>query len=355
MVSAEIDGDPRTRRRLGSTLRLASRARPAVAALNSDHNALEATIDQRARPPAHGADAVHCARIARRHARTFWLASLLLPAHKRRAAFALYSFCRAADDSVDEGRSDGRAIDRSRRRLHQACEGSAGDPVGRELTLALVNFAIPRAPLDELLDGVARDLDHTGYETWDELELYCAGVASSVGEMTMHVLGLTDTAMQRNAVECARRLGIAMQLTNVLRDVGEDAQRGRCYLPRAELALVGLGADAILSRQVRHGSGQWRAFMQAQIRRARDIYRRARPGIELLAPDARPCARACAIGYEGILDAIEANNYDVFTRRASLGWGARAGVVIRAFLPGRDAGTASQVPLRGVGPDPFQS
>ncbi len=279
-------------------------------------------------------DALHCERVVRSHARTFTLASYFLPVDKRRAAFALYAFCRVADDMVDAaGESDTEIVAREladyERQLAAALAGRPRDAIFREIAWVVDRYRVPTSVLRELLAGVARDLRPTRYESWPELALYCEGVASTVGEMCTHVFGVSGgTPVRARALRYARTLGIAMQLTNILRDVGEDAGRGRCYLPEEDLATFGLTRHDILA-----GDGQlardarWRALMAFEIKRARALYDAAIPGIALLAPDAQRCASACARGYAGILGAIEANGYDTVSARARLGHWARVGVL----------------------------
>jgi phytoene synthase len=298
-------------------------------------------------------DAAHCRRIVRTHARTFWLASHFLAVEKRRAAFALYAFCRVADDIVDlapaarDGGAAGR-LDDHRRQLDQALGGNPDGPLFRELMRAVHTHGVPASVLHELLDGIARDCAPTRYATWDELARYCQGVASTVGEMCTHVFGVDGgAAVRERALRHARTLGVAMQLTNVLRDVGEDARNGRCYLPDAELARFGLSRAAVLAGGL-GGDPRWRALMVFQIQRARGLYESALPGIVLLAPDARRCAAACAMGYAGILGAIEAIGYDTFGSRARLGTLARATQLWSAWRgpaagwPARSAAAARQ-------------
>ena len=183
-------------------------------------------------------DAHICAEIASRHGRTFALASRLLPREKRRGTFALYAVCRTADDIVDRAQP-GVTVQALRRELddfaggvRRALSGSASNAIERELIWATERFRVPAAALDELLAGIASDLDDNRFRTWAELERYSGSVASSVGEMCVAVFGVSGgSKAQRNAIRAARTLGVAMQLTNILRDVGEDAARGRCYLP----------------------------------------------------------------------------------------------------------------------------
>ena len=294
-------------------------------------------------------DAAHCQRIVSSHARTFWLASHFLPPEKRRAAFALYAFCRVADDMVDLA-PRGRTAEVTamladyRAKLAAALAGNPDGPVFRELSLAARRYAVPASVLHELLEGVARDCAPTRYVTWAELVRYCEGVASSVGEMCTYVFGVDgDAALRTRALRYARTLGVAMQLTNVLRDVGEDARNGRCYLPDEDLEQYSLTRDDVLRGDL-GGDERWRALMAYQIGRARSLYEAAMPGIALLAPDARRCATACAVGYAGILGAIEAIDYDTFRVRARLGARARAEVFWAAWRA--SAGAARVVSQR---------
>ena len=279
-------------------------------------------------------DALHCERVVRSHARTFTLASYFLPPDKRRAAFALYAFCRVADDMVDAaGESDTDAVATQLaaygRQLDGALAGRPDTAIFRELAWVVRRYRVPTAVLHELLAGVASDLRPTRYESWPELAVYCEGVASTVGEMCTHVVGVEGGAGTRDrALRYARTLGIAMQLTNILRDVGEDAGRGRCYLPEEDLSTFGLTRDEVLASDGRLArDARWRALMTFEIKRARALYDAAIPGIALLAPDAQRCASACARGYAGILGAIEANSYDTVSGRARLGNWARVGVL----------------------------
>ena len=280
-------------------------------------------------------DEAHCRQIVRVHARTFWLASRFLPDGKRRAAFALYAFCRVADDMVDLRTQDGRDVTAQlagyRRALDDTLDGRPDGPVFRELGRAARIYDVPAEVLYELLDGVSRDCAPSHYASWDDLSHYCEGVASSVGEMCAYVFGVAGGPSTRiAALRQARTLGVAMQLTNVLRDVGEDAANGRCYLPEDDLASFGLRREDVLAGRI-GTDPRWRALMAFEVARARDLYAQAIPGIALLAPDARRCATACAVGYAGILGAIEAIDYDTFSARARLSTLARASVLWSAW------------------------
>ncbi len=286
-------------------------------------------------------DAAHCHSIVRSHARTFWLASHFLPAQKRRAAFALYAFCRIADDIVDLAPAQGAVpvtalLMAYREQLDRALSGAPSDAIFREVARAARRYGVPSAALYELLDGVARDCTPARYATWAELGAYCEGVASSVGEMCTYVFGTSgDAGVRQEALRRARILGVAMQLTNILRDVGEDARSGRCYLPDADLAAFGLSRQEVLAGGLA-GDRRWAAFMEFEIRRARALYDEAMPGIALLSSDSRGCATACAVGYAGILRVIEDLRYDTFSSRARLGTLARAGVLWTAWRTPRN-------------------
>jgi len=282
-------------------------------------------------------DARHCERIVRSHARTFALASYFLPPAKRRAAFALYAFCRVADDTVDapDGAASAgvaRQLAAFERQLDAMLAGRPEGAVFRELRHAMDEYDVPESVLHELLAGVARDLQPARYDAWVDLVGYCEGVASSVGEMCTYVFGVPGgPEVRTRALRYARLLGVAMQLTNILRDVGEDARAGRCYLPEEDLRLFGLSGDEVLANPALPRDARWRPFVAYEVRRARALYLAAIPGIALLAPDAQRCASACANGYAGILDAIEAIGYDTVTTRARLSHGARAAVLWKAW------------------------
>jgi len=285
-------------------------------------------------------DARVCERVTRTHARTFSLASYFLPPRKRRAAFAVYAFCRVADDIVDAALEQtaqqqdtaARQLDDYRARLGRALAGASDDAVMREAAWAVHEFGVPDTVLYELVDGVARDLNPTQYETWGELETYCHGVASTVGIMCAHIFGIAnDTTNRSRALGYARTLGVAMQLTNVLRDVGEDARRGRCYIPRADLRGFGIETEEILENPQLSRDARWQQLMMFEITRARRLYADAYPGIAMLSPDAQRCAAACAIGYASILGAIEHIAYDSMHHRARVGIGGKLAVLWRAW------------------------
>lgn len=257
----------------------------------------------------------HCETVTAACSRSFYLATSLLPAPKRRAIRALYAVCRITDDLVDNGPT-GVDISLAAWRKHVlAPHATPHDPVLVAWADARLRYQIPQSYVKQFIDGVARDLDTTRYLTFDDLAAYAYGVASTVGLMSMHIIGGTDSS----AVLYAIKLGVALQLTNILRDVGEDWQRGRLYLPLEELAAYGLTETNIAAGQI---DDRWRAFMRFQITRARQLYAEAQPGIALLKPDGRFAVTAAADLYRAILHDIEIHDYDVFSRRAHVSaWG----------------------------------
>lgn len=276
-------------------------------------SALHITSDDRALAAAYAT----CGRITKAHSRTFFMASGLLPRDKRRSARALYAFCRAVDNLVDAHDSAGdpsAGLQQWRDQL--AGQPSSGDdPVAMAWADTRARYRIPWRYAEQLIEGVGRDLVEVRYATFDELAEYCYGVASTVGLMAMHIVGFADA----RAIPYAVKLGVALQLTNILRDIAEDWRAGRLYLPQEELASFGLDEAVISAGAV---DDRWRAFMHFQIERNRRLYAEAMPGIALLAVDGRVAIAAAAELYQGILRDIEAHDYDVFGRRAYVStWG----------------------------------
>jgi 15-cis-phytoene synthase len=254
-----------------------------------------------------------CARITHEHSRTFYMASGLLPPAKCRGVRALYAFCRTSDDIVDRAVVEGEisredALEAWRQRVMGECD-DPDDALVLAWTDTQATYGIPRLYGQQLIDGVDRDLRQTRYETFEELAGYCYGVASTVGLMAMHIVGFAAP----EAVRFAVKLGVALQLTNILRDVGEDWRAGRLYLPQEELAAFHLD-----ERDMEGGcvDERWRAFMRFQISRIRHLYAASLPGIRLLSPDGRFAIGAAAELYQAILSDIEAHDMDVFHRRA---------------------------------------
>ncbi len=267
----------------------------------------------------------YCRRITQEASKTFYWGSTFLPRPKRRAVWAIYAFCRIVDDIVDEafGESTPRrghlsgsvspqqALDGWRHSLERLYQGTdAGDgPVQRAWSDMLEQYPVPVQPALDLLDGVEMDLTVKRYTTFDDLYLYCYRVAGTVGLLTSPIFGYSDDAALVHAVE----LGIALQLTNILRDIGEDMQRDRIYLPLDEMARFGYS-----ERDIKDGiiNDAFCELVRFQIARADDYYQRAQAGIALLSVDCRLAVRLSGVLYRGILERISSNNYNVFTCRA---------------------------------------
>ncbi len=250
-----------------------------------------------------------CDEITKQHSQTFYMASALLPHEQRRAIRALYAFCRISDDLIDrptEGSAEQFQLWRQRSLANHPPQD---DLVAAAWADTRARFNVPRQYAEQLLDGVASDLAVNRYETFADLANYCYGAASTVGLMSMHIIGYTN----KQAISYAVKLGVALQLTNILRDVGEDWAKGRLYLPQDELAAFGLSEAAIADQ---YRGYRWQEFMRFQIARTRQLYAEAMPGIAILERRGRLAVAAAAELYRGILSDIEAHDYDVFTRRA---------------------------------------
>ncbi|WP_395106591.1 phytoene/squalene synthase family protein [Actinomadura sp. SCN-SB] len=288
----------------------------------------------------------HCRRINARHGRSFYLATLLLPAWKRRHVHALYGFTRHVDDIVDAcGESaadaDGRAcaLDEVTGRLNAGLAGeTVRDPVLPAFVHTVRSFGIERTDLDAFLRSMRADLTVTRYGTYGDLMVYMEGSAAAIGLMMLPILE-TMPGAGRPARKPARELGRAFQLTNFLRDVTEDLARGRVYLPQEDLAKFGVTED-----DLRRGTPApaLRDLVAFEAERARDHYRRALDGIELLAPSSRPCIRAAYELYGGILDEIALAGHDVLTGRARVPRRRRAAIFTRHLVAAWAAGHAER-------------
>lgn len=266
-----------------------------------------------------------CRQITQTYAKTFYLGTLLMSESKRRAIWAIYAWCRRTDELVDGPRSRLTTPETLDQWEHQLESVFAGEPV-EDTDVALVDtlerFQIDIQPFRDMIAGMRMDLSRSRYQTFADLELYCYRVAGTVGLMSLPVMGLDASPRSApwsgskelsNAADRAIALGIANQLTNILRDVGEDARRGRIYLPLEELALFNYTEQDLLNGVV---DERWRELMRFQIQRARKFYFEAEKGISSLSRDARWPVWSATMLYSKILDAIEKNQYDVFRKRA---------------------------------------
>jgi phytoene synthase len=271
-----------------------------------------------------------CERLARREAANFYHAFRLLPACQRRSMCALYAFLRLADDRADgpqpvEERR--RSLNDWRRQLGAALDGEYTHPVHPALHDTVRRYCVPPEYLEAVLDGVTMDLDVVRYRTFAELYGYCWRVASAVGLACIHVWGFRG----ERALACAEAAGIAFQLTNILRDLGEDAARGRIYLPGEDLARFGYGADGL--REGRRDDA-FRSLMRFEAERAHGYYALAAPLVGLLRPAGRAVFLAMLSTYRGLLDEIERRDYDVFRERVRLSRLRKLWLAARA-LPAR--------------------
>ncbi len=257
----------------------------------------------------------HSAALTAWHSRSFYMASALLKDPARRAVRALYAFCRTADDIVDDMGADAESMLAAWRERTLKPHPPEWDLVAVAWADTRARYRLPLRLPEQLLDGVARDLNQDRYRTFDELATYCYAVASTVGLMSMHIIGYED----EEALAYAVKMGVALQLTNILRDIAEDWRRGRLYLPISELQTFGLSEQDLARGTI---DRRWRAFMRFQIARTHAIYQESLPGIGLLAPQGRLAVTAAATFYRAILNDIEAHDYDVFSRRAYVSrWG----------------------------------
>lgn len=268
----------------------------------------------------------YCRQITAKYSKTFYLGTLLMPKHKREAIWAIYVWCRRTDELVDGPEAGQTTLETLEVWEHNLESIFAGHPLA-DPDVALVD-AIARfreidiAPFRDMIAGQRMDLYRSRYETFDELYLYCYRVAGTVGLMSSSVLGVEKqdsqtpwTTNELNYIpkEEALALGIANQLTNILRDVGEDISRGRIYLPLEDLELFNYTEEDLYNHVI---DERWRALMSFEIDRARQYYQQAERGIRALSRDSRWPVWSALMLYQGILDVIEANGYDVFNKRA---------------------------------------
>jgi len=268
--------------------------------------------------PAHQRALTHCTGIIKQKAHSFYFASRFLPSDKRQDVFALYAFCRTVDDIADlpqQNAAIGSTVAQLQEWRSWLVAGApvrADDPVKYALARVVRARDLPLRPLLELVDTVCEDLDPRHLPDYPALERYCHGVAGTVGIAMAALLGARDA----EALTYARDLGVAMQLTNVLRDIGEDLTRGRVYLPADEMARFGY-ARSDLERGVI--DDRFVALMRYHVARARHYYSRGVDGLRYLPLDSQFPITIAARTYAGILTKIERANFDVFTRRARTG------------------------------------
>jgi len=283
--------------------------------------------------PAHAHPSVeaayqYCGDVTRKAASNFYWGFRLLPTERRRGLTAVYAFCRAADDIADEPdlrRDPIRMIARWREELHAAYAGTPRHPIGVALADAVERFTIPRVHFDAVVDGVEMDLRRSRYARWDgDLCEYCYRVASAVGLIAIEIFGYTNPSAREYAVN----LGLAFQLTNILRDVAEDAARGRIYLPQEDLARFGCAEKDLLEGRC---TEEFRRVMAFECARAGEYYGRARFS---LAEEDRPtlaAAEAMRLIYEQLLRRVMFRRYDVFGEKVRLTSAEKAALAVAAW------------------------
>jgi phytoene synthase len=268
----------------------------------------------------------HCRAVAKKRARNFYYSFILLPPEKKNAMCAMYAFMRYCDDLSDEPGATRSAIDRWRDALTEALAGRPGNnPTWPAFLDSVQRYSIPHEYFYEMIEGVASDLRPRTIETFDDLYRYCYRVASVVGLTTIHIFGFTSP----EALPLAEKCGIAFQLTNILRDVREDAGLGRVYLPAEDLVRFGVSVDDL--RNARR-TEQFGRLMEFETERARRYYRESAPLLDLIQPKSRPSLWALIAIYSRLLDHLAESHYDVLMRRISLSSLEKTWIVLRAAL-----------------------
>jgi phytoene synthase len=268
----------------------------------------------------------YCVRVARSRAKNFYYSFLLLSKPQRRAMCAIYAFMRYCDDLSDDPGANRAAIERWRGELGNALEGRfSGHPMWPAFHHTVRRFGIPREYFREMIDGVLGDLEPRTFETFDELYRYCYQVASVVGLTIVHIFGF-DT---RTVLTLAEKCGVAFQLTNILRDIREDAELGRIYLPAEDLRRFGVTPDDL---RAGNRNQPFLELMRFEAARARKYYDQSAPLLDLVHPRSRPSLWALIAIYSRLLERIEATNYDVFRKRVRLSTLEKGWIVARAMV-----------------------
>ncbi len=277
-----------------------------------------------------------CKRLNSIHGKTYYLATLLLPPAKRPHVHALYGFARYADEIVDDLASnltlDEKALllkKWSNQVLSDIKSGSSNDPIAAALVDTVSRFKIPIAHFEAFLHSMNMDLSVRQYQTYKDLHEYVYGSAAVIGLQMVSVLGTISPDAVTSANEAAEKLGIAFQLANFIRDVGEDLDRGRVYLPMTELEAQGVNRQMLEERVI---TPQIKSALKEQIQRVRRLQNESTAGIKLLTPGARECIQAASQLYCGIVDEVEKIDYQIFTKRAKTSNWRRTKVALSAYL-----------------------
>ena len=282
--------------------------------------------------PALRASYAECKRLNSLHGKTYYLATLLLPKAKRPHVHALYGFARYADEIVDDLASTLSIAEKSALLqswgdgvLADIRRGTSDDHVGRALVDTVRRFNIPIAHFEAFLHSMTMDLSVSEYKTYDDLMEYVYGSAAVIGLQMVPILGATDPA----AYAAAEKLGIAFQLANFIRDVGEDLERGRIYLPLDELQAAGVTPEMLAAKKL---TPEIKSALTFQIARVRRLQAEAAAGIKLLDPSSQPCINAASVLYCGIVDEVEKIDFEIFTERAKTSTWRRLKVALPAYV-----------------------
>jgi phytoene synthase len=268
----------------------------------------------------------YCLKVARTRAKNFYYSFVLLSRQQRKAMCAIYAFMRYCDDLSDEPGASRAAIDKWRTELEEALEGRFSDhPLWPGFHHTVRRFGIPHDYFRQMIDGVTSDLEPRRIETFDELYQYCYHVASVVGLTIIHIFGF-DT---RSALPLAEKCGVAFQLTNILRDIREDAEKGRIYIPAEDLRRFGVTEDDLRAGR---RDEKFLRMMRFEAARARQYYTESAPLLDLIHPRSKSSLQALIAIYSRLLERIEGVNYDVFSRRVRLTLFEKSWIVVRAFV-----------------------
>ncbi len=286
-----------------------------------------------------------CRKETQKWAKTFYLGTLLLPQKKRRAIWAIYVWCRRTDEIMDSVEASTKSQDELSDNLDQweentknVFKGNIKSELDSVLLDTIEKYPQSIQPYLDMIDGQRMDLNKFRYKDFDELKLYCYRVAGTVGLMTQNVMGIDSAytsapwSTMPDPSEAAIALGIANQLTNILRDVGEDRQRGRIYLPQSDIEKFNYSEEELLKGKI---NKQWKALMNFQLTRAREWFQKSEDGIKWLSSDARWPVWTSLRLYRGILDSIERLDYDVFNNRAFVKNSVKALEIPISFLISR--------------------
>jgi len=268
----------------------------------------------------------YCRAVARSRAKNFYYSFLLLSRQQRLAMCAIYAFMRYCDDLSDEPGANRAAIERWRGELENALEGRfSAHPVWPAFHHTVSRFGIPHQYFRDMIDGVAGDLEPRRFADFGQLYRYCYQVASVVGLAIIHIFGF-DT---RSALPLAERCGVAFQLTNILRDIREDAGNGRVYLPAEDLERFGVSESEL---RAGNRSDRLLRLLEFEAARARAYYDEAMPLLDLVHPRSRPSLWALITIYSRLLERIRQKNYDVFSSRVRLSALEKSWIVVRALV-----------------------